>query len=162
MINKYLILFLFLLLCNCDLYPQIINYKYEGKAKIIFAKINYEGMVTRYKPGNTRVYPPMMVPVLSRHYHCTFRIQLDGDEFINKGALNIKFSAASGKAIWWLLKPEHDFFNSNEIYEFTFDYYSEESLFGKADIEFIKYDNNRFYNRNEDEILLDKTNVFIQ
>ena len=53
--KKYLILFLFILIFNCKIFPQITNHSYEDVLTIVFANINFEGIVTGYKYGNTRV-----------------------------------------------------------------------------------------------------------
>ena len=46
----------------------------NGTAKIVFAEIKYEGNITAYKLGNTRVYPPQKIPIEKRSYKGSFKV----------------------------------------------------------------------------------------
>jgi hypothetical protein len=135
------------------IFPQTANIKPIESVKIIYAKINFEGFVTTYKPGKTKVYPPAKVPVQERYYKLDLRIRLYNNNYIIKGPMLIKCFLSNGDIIKRLLYPEHEIFYANKIYDFTFDIYSQNSFFGQAKIELIN---------TETEIMYDKTDLFIQ
>ena len=158
-------LFLFILtfiLFGHKIFAQDNPENLNGSVKIVYAKISYEGNVTVYKFGNTRVYPPQKIPVEKRSYKGIFRVELSGDEFVIEGPLNIKCYLSNGDVIVRQLNPELKYFHSNELYEVTFDFNTDETLFGETKVELLKSKLMSPLNNSNNIYILDKTSSYIQ
>ena len=152
----FLVVFTFISL-NQNILSQEYSNNLDGAINIVFAQIKYEGNITAYKNGNTRVYPPQKIPFEKRSYRGTFRVQISGNDLKIKGPLSIRCYLSNGDVIEKQVNPEINYFYSNEVYEVTFDFSTVETLFGETKVELIKHSSKS----NEISILCN-TNIYIQ
>lgn len=154
--HLYLIVLTFVSL-HINILSQDYSNNLGGTIKIVFAQIKYEGNITAYKTGNTRVYPPQKIPFEKRSYRGTFRVELSGNDFKIEGPLSIRCYLTNKDVIERQVNPEVKYFYSNEVYEVEFDFSTVETLFGETKVELIKH-----YGKLNDISILCNTVIYIQ
>jgi hypothetical protein len=161
--RDYLFLIVFILIYfTQNIFSQDNTENLIGAIKIVYAKISYERNVIAYKIGNGRVYPAQKIPVEKRSYRGTFRVQLTGNDFVIKEPLSIRCHLSNGDVLVRVLKSNLGYFYPNEVYEVTFDFNTDEVLYGETKIELLK---TYFMSprENSSEItILDTTNIYVQ
>jgi len=157
----FLIVFTFISFTQ-NIFSQDNSENLIGTIKIVYAKISYERNVIAYKIGNGHVYPAQRIPVEKRSYKGTFRVQLTGNENVIKGLLSIRCHLTNGDDIVRVLNSNLGYFYPNEVYEVTFDFNTDEVLYGETKIELLKTFIMSPIENSSDITILDTTNIYVQ
>jgi hypothetical protein len=160
---SYLFLFIltFILFGN-KIFAQENTENLKGFVKIVYAEISYQGSITEYEAGNTSLYPNQKISVNKRSYKGIFRIKLLGANFVIKKPLIIRCYLSNGGILIRKLYHDSKYLYANKIYEFTFNFNTDEILFGETKVELLKPNSKSLLNNSNDTSILDETNIYIR
>lgn len=158
--RKYSVIILLLFVFSCEILPQEEREVPSGKVFILSYQINFiDTVITGFRQGTTRIYPPGSYPVTKLLYGFSLAIKLNGKGFSIDDPIYVKCVLPDGNVQINYLNAEHIKLYSDKIYECNFDFLSGDKLGGRTSIELIKY--GKSYETENPLNLYDKVMLFI-
>lgn len=156
----YSVIILLLLVLMSEILPQEKREVPSGTVFILSHQINFvDTVITGYRHGNTRIYPPTSYPVIKLLYRCSLTLKLNGERFSLADPICVKCVLPDGNVQINYLNKEHITLYSDKIYEYNFDFLTGNKLRGRASIELLKY--KKSYETEDSGDLYDKVTLFI-
>ena len=153
-----IILFIFLQL---SIFSQIENNSPTGSLSIISSQIEYvDTVIVGSKRGITKVYPPKYYPIKKLLYHCKLTIKLNGEDLTLSQPFIVKCFLPDNSLTEIVLNNDGYILTTDEFYDFNFDIYSDNRLFGWTTLELHQFQEKD--DNSSNKIRYDKTTLFIQ